>query len=859
MKRFLLSISAVLAAVMLTAAPRSLNEAQAAAGKFLTSDAKAGLKMAMQAPQLKLAHTQFQADQPAFYVFNNGDNNGFVVVSADDNAREILGYSDTGSFSEDNMPENMKIWFRHYAEEIAWAAQHPSSRAAKLAAVKKAYTPVSPILGNIKWDQDEPYYNKCPIDQTDNTRCYTGCVATAAAQIMRYWKHPVTGTGSHTNNWDNSGKYSDYKGHGSGSEYADFGNTTYDWDNMLESYKGSYTKAQGDAVALLMYHVGISCDMTYGGEKVAGSGALTTSMAKALYTYFGYDKSLRYIMQDNVGAEQFEKLFLIELAAKRPILMGGGTADGYGHEFVCDGVDKNGLFHINWGWGGTSNDYFSLTALDPNEQGIGGATSKNGYSVQVEAVIGIQPDKGGELAAPLVDIEPDENGNYDYKFNKTATLKDDIILFQTDQAYNSGPEDVVDAKITFAVYNPDSTFVKAFGSKSFNMEALGNNYKSISYSSSFTGIEAGDYLLALAFRLSDTQDWTPIARYGKGEYFYLHATADSIYISEKKSSGGGGAGTQLIVDYAWANYNPSNQMGKPWTLIMTDEKTEEPWIQFYFDSNSANKIAGTYDLANYAIVWPDAESDDHIFAVSGTLNIKCISAASSSEYGVYEVKATFTCDDSQTYSVNVQLEVPAQDADKNPITLKDTPQGGGGGGDNAIKLDVDYCEAILLESYNMWVLNLYKDYNSQTKQVTYPDAFFYIPAKSVTAIAGTYTATDLEMGYVALAKGDTIEVAEVINNLKVTCTKDGEEYKITFKFLADNDKTYYIDAILSTYAVNYSTEEEIKLTDKAGDGPEQAIDNVTFRKNDAVKLIQNGHVIIQVGDKTYNILGAQIK
>ncbi len=859
MKRILLFVSAVMAAGMLTAAPRSLADAQDAANKFLTSDAKAGLKMAMRAPQLKLAHTQLQADQqPAFYVFNNGDDNGFVVVSADDNAREILGYSDSGSFNEADMPENMKVWFQHYAEEIAYAAQHPSNRAVKMAAVKKAYTPVSPLLGNIEWNQDKPYNNLCPKDQTDNTRSYTGCVATAAAQIMRYWKHPLQGTGEHTNNWDNSGAYSDYKGKGKGSEYANFGETTYDWNNMLESYKGSYSDAQANAVATLMYHAGIACDMTYGGDKVGGSGALTSSMAYALYTYFKYDKSLRYIMQDYVGTAKFEQLFLAELAANRPILMGGGTTDGYGHEFVCDGVDKDGFFHINWGWGGTSNNYFSLTALDPDEHGIGGAASKKGYSVQVEAVIGIKPDEGGALAAPIIDIEPDNDGNYDYKFNKTATTKDDVILFQTDQAYNAGPADVKDAPMTYAVYKEDSTFVKAFGSKKFSMDAGGNYLQSLSYSASFEGLEAGDYLMALAFRMNDTQDWTPIAIYGKGEFFYLHATADSIYISEKKSSGGGGAAGNLDVDYAWANYDPSSQMGKPWTLIMTDEATEEPWVQFYFDSNSNNKIAGTYDLANYAVLWPDADSDDHIMAVSGTLNITCVTAATSSSYGVYSVQATFTGDDSQEYSVNVQIEIPAQDKNKNLIVLQDTPQGGGGGGE-VIKLDVAYGGAILFEDYNVWALNLYKDYDSDTKKVTYPDAYFYIPATSKTSIAGEYSQNDLMMGYVALAAGDTIDVVTVINSLKVTCTKAGEQYDVSFKFVASDNNTYSIQANVSMYAVNYSTEQYITLTDKAGDGPIQAIDNVIFDKSDAVKIFQNGQVVIKVGDKTYNILGAELK
>ena len=159
MKRFLFSVSAVMMAVLLSAAPRSLNDAQAVANKFFTSNAHNGLKMTTRAPQLKLAYTANQAE-PAFYVFNNGDDNGFVVVSADDNAREILGYSSTGSFNEADMPENMRIWFKHYEEEIAWAAQN--GKKTNMPAVKRSISPVSPLL-KTTWNQDSPYNDLCPI------------------------------------------------------------------------------------------------------------------------------------------------------------------------------------------------------------------------------------------------------------------------------------------------------------------------------------------------------------------------------------------------------------------------------------------------------------------------------------------------------------------------------------------------------------------------------------------------------------------------------------------------------------------------------------------------------------------------
>ena len=654
----------------ISAAPRSLSDAQTAANKFLSSQPQKGLMMAAKAPQLKLAYTATHADQPAFYVFNNGNNDGYVVVSADDNAREILGYSETGSFNEADMPENMRVWFQHYAEEIAWAAQLPTakrsnSKAVKHLTAKRSISPVSPLLGNIKWNQDSPYNDLCPIDQTDNTRTYTGCVATAAAQIMRFWKHPVTGNGEHTNNWDNSGYYSNNIGKGKGSEYANFGATTYDWDNMLEKYTKSATQAQKTAVATLMYHVGISCDMTYGGDKVGGSGATTGNMAYALYTYFKYDKSLQYIIMDVIGYNKFEELFLKELAAGRPILMGGATKNNEGHEFVCDGVSSDGLFHINWGWGGQSDDYFALSALDPNEQGIGGANSKQGFSVGVEAVIGIQPDKGGSLSAPVVMIEPDANGNYDYKFSKKAALKSEYILFSSDQVYNWGPADVTNATVAFGIYNLDTTFVKAVGSGSYTGKFGDTDYQSISMSSDFASVPAGDYLMALVFSLpTSSSKWNLIGFYNQPTYRALHATKDSVYIGEAASQGNND------VDYAWAIYDPKEK--DPWTLALTNQDGYAPYIQCAFKSGYKNKIAGKYDMTNKVAYWDSYYSEeDAVIAVSGTLKLKCVRAEDEEDFANYDVDLQFVGDDGNNYVIKATLAIPAEDADGDFIELKD--------------------------------------------------------------------------------------------------------------------------------------------------------------------------------------------
>ena len=664
MKRTLLSVFAVLLAATMMAAPRSVDDAKQIAKQFVSTSTN-GLRLAAANPaELKLAHTFLQADQqPAFYVFNQGNDNGFVLVSADDNARQILGYSQTGSFNEADMPENMRVWFQRLSEEMTVAAQQPA-KPIRRSLVKRAITPVEPLLGAIKWDQGTPYNNLCPIDQTDNKRSYTGCVATAAAQIMRFWKHPAKGTGSHTNNWDNSV----YGGKGSGSEKGDFENTTYDWDNMLEAYKkGSYTDEQATAVATLLYHVGISCDMVYGSDKVGGSGAFTNDMAKALYTYFGYDRGLRLIKKDIMGNAQFEKLFLEELAAGRPVLMGGATKKNEGHEFVCDGVNADGYFHINWGWSGSSDGYFALSALDPDKQGAGGAASGQGFSVDVEAVIHIQPDKGNPLAAPLVVID-----QANYTLSPESGLKTATVSFSSKYSYNYGPGNVTNGKLAFAVFKEDSTFFKDFGSRSYSIKAGGENYTSVNFSASLDGLEAGDYLFCLAYQMPNSEEWIPIGIMGEGEFKKLHVTEDSFAFGSEPTPPGPGPESNLDVNFGYVQYDNSYP-DEPWTLIMFDYESQQPWVQCYFNSGSNNKISGVYDVSDgYVDVWPDASDDDYVISsVTGQLKLSCAALETEEEYAIYRINLSFVGNDNNEYAFIGELALMAIDANEQAITLKD--------------------------------------------------------------------------------------------------------------------------------------------------------------------------------------------
>jgi len=329
----------------------------------------------------------------AFYAFNLAQG-GYIVISADDCARDVLCYSTEESFDANNLNPSLAWWLDRYVQQIS-ALDDASDYTLESSTV--SVEPISPLLGNIVWNQATPYNLCCPIDQWRGQHSLTGCVATGTAQIMRYWKYPTHGVGKHSYDWYDCKDIAC-------SEYnyskinIQFDTVPFDWKNMLESYT-TYSSEQALAVARLMYAVGVACNMQYDSLPV-GSAAWTDDMALGITSYFDYtydslisqykdaaaytkDKGSAPVVEIKYNIQDFVPAFNASLEANCPILMGGAGIGG-GHEFVCDGRDANGLFHINWGWGGNGNNYCSLDALKP------GGTTYWFYS-GLDALVGLKP------------------------------------------------------------------------------------------------------------------------------------------------------------------------------------------------------------------------------------------------------------------------------------------------------------------------------------------------------------------------------------------------------------------------------------------------------------------------------------
>ncbi|MCR4825622.1 MAG: C10 family peptidase, partial [Bacteroidales bacterium] len=325
---------------------------------------------------MQLVYTGTAIDgSDCYYVFSLQPR-GFVIVAADEHAEPILGYSYDNPFSLEGMPDNVRYWLDQYGQQIKAAVDNddlPSTEIAERWSLLKSGQPmpnrsitaVSPLI-QTTWNQDNYYNQFCPADANGpGGHVYAGCVATALAQIIRYWQWPNQGFNSHSYDHSTYGTLS-----------VDFNSATYNYNNMPNSLSSSSTSTQKNAVAKLIYHCGVAVDMDY---STIGSSAFFFPVPSVLYNYFAFEDNGTYVYKSDYSDSDWANLLKQELNNARPVFY-SGQGNGGGHAFVCDGYDNSGNFHFNWGWGGYNDGYFALNALTP---------SSYNYSQDQEAIIGI--------------------------------------------------------------------------------------------------------------------------------------------------------------------------------------------------------------------------------------------------------------------------------------------------------------------------------------------------------------------------------------------------------------------------------------------------------------------------------------
>lgn len=404
MKRTLSLFFCLVLAISLFAEKVPVEQAQTVAANFFRANhpkrvSTSGLRMVWDG---ETASTRAQGADPAYYVFNSDDGQGFVIVAGDDVAMPILGYSFKNRFEQDNMPDNLKYWMDFLHKQINEARRKGETRSA---AVKSSWAStrsdeVVVQLNTAQWDQTAPYYNLCPRT-SDGKATYTGCTATALAIIMRYHCWPESGTGTLPSYVTDT--------YSINVSYCTLGHT-YDWANMPLQYGTSYSAEEATAVATLMRDCAVMLKSDFcpvGGD---GTSASVWDVVSGMTTYMDYDKDAACLARYYYPDREWYQMLKEELKANRPVFYTGNQSDVMGHAFVLDGYTADDYFSVNWGWSGYCNGYYLLSAMEPTEPGVGGGNGV--YNDNQWAVFGLKKNEGG--------LEPETIRFSEYTSEKTG-------------------------------------------------------------------------------------------------------------------------------------------------------------------------------------------------------------------------------------------------------------------------------------------------------------------------------------------------------------------------------------------------------------------------------------------------------
>ena len=468
--------------------------------------------------------TNRSVDNQHFYVFNLNDNQGWVMVADDDRCTPILGYSKSGEFVTENLPANIEDWLVGISSEVQYIIDNDiiADNGTKLLwkelfdgvsteFINRGEKVVNPLV-QTRWDQ-APYYNAlCPYDYQYGERTVTGCVATAMAQVLKYWNYPEVGIGSHS-----------YSTSSYGSLYANFGGTQYDWNNMPNRVTST-----NNAVATLMYHCGVSVDMSYGVSATGGSGAYVISSYTntencaelAFKNYFGYKPSAHGEMKNNTSDSQWKSMLRADLDASRPLVY-AGFGNG-GHCFVCDGYDNSDKFHFNWGWDGQNDGYFSLSALNPGSGGAGGGSYS--FTNNQQAIFGLEPSNGSGGGGG--GGGGGSSTNADLRLYSALSVESQI-WFGSDitvaASIGNWGDDTFNGSFCAAGFDPDGNFIDFIDVESCSLQ--GGYYYSFEFTTTGNIVFVpGQYQVAL-FYTTDNENWTIVDdgnynNYGTFEIYY---------------------------------------------------------------------------------------------------------------------------------------------------------------------------------------------------------------------------------------------------------------------------------------------------------------------------------------------------
>lgn len=410
--KYLMVVSVVAISSQAWAGNVNVADARRAATNFIQQQARKGTFKAasgVNTADLTLAHAEASkvvAQANDYYAFNV-KGGGWIIIAGEDRATPVLGYSDRGNLDFNRLPCTFEALLGSYKREIEYLQAYEGDDLVPAAHVTVVKT-VGPLITST-WGQELPYYLQCPVYQGEY--CVVGCVATAMAQVMKFWQYPQS-----------SNAISSFYCYDISQTVPALPATTFNYSLMLDSYchwdwdnsilvQDTYTEAQAQEVAKISRYCGQAVHMGYSPE---GSGAYTDDQLAAMKN-FGYRSTAQLVQKSswwssNYTTAQWEAMIKTELNAGRPILYSASDDNGAGgHAFICDGYDKEGMFHFNFGWYGTCDGWYVSTALN--------MTHRDGeelyFNSSHQMLIGVEPPEGWEPPVHLLPGDINGDGKVD--------------------------------------------------------------------------------------------------------------------------------------------------------------------------------------------------------------------------------------------------------------------------------------------------------------------------------------------------------------------------------------------------------------------------------------------------------------
>ena len=629
MKRIIISLIAIVVAMSVSAAPVDYATALKKVNNYLANKMYPGMMMspsALNPVLLKAEMGNSKLNQPVYYIFNTSTT--YLVVAGDDRAEEILMEGDAPLQDINNLPPGMIDMLSIYKDEIDYLLEHPGLVVKPLPSPKntpslKAVT-ISPMLTAL-WDQEAPYWNQCRFSFSGYTyQCYTGCPATSASMVMYYWKYPlqVAALPSYTAllnlSFHNSVSYT----------YPALPATSFDWNNMKDSYTGDYTSAQGTAVATLMRYVGQAEGMKYGTAASSGSSINVSENYRIadMFKLFGYKSTATNVQKSSYDDADWAALIQSELIAGRPLVYCAIASTGGGHAFNVDGYrDSDNKYHVNWGWSGEGNNWFVMNAF---------MDGSDTFDQSQQAIIGVEPPDGA-VTTPVLTVNPTSLSFTGCSTGETYTetftvsgrnLVGNVTLSSSNPVFTISPSTLTAAQASAGATITVTYKPTAAGTQNDTITVSSSDAESKTvYVSGTAALETYDPVMLEASNITSTSftaTWTDETPAENVESY-------TLYVSDQPFK----PAVVLLDSIDWTQ---SNAIPAGWSQSGLN----------YFSSNRASYLSpdgyvqsGTYDLTGYdkvtVMIYSEPYNGDNTLTVTTSVDSKNESLPTNSSFAWY--------------------------------------------------------------------------------------------------------------------------------------------------------------------------------------------------------------------------------